>query len=129
MTGPKLVVYGCRHSATPVLADEAARTAAGLPDIEYRELPCLGALDPLMAMRDLDSGVDKVLAVGCYQGRCEHLNGSKRAQRAIGHLGDVLEAVGVDRGRVGVVLGSPIDGREMFELISRFLEGQGGDLE
>ena len=129
MAGGRLVVYGCRHSASPVLADEAAREAAGIPDFEFRELPCLGALDPLMAMRDLDQGADKVLAVGCYLGRCEHLNGSKRAQRAMAHLGDVLGSVGVDKDRVGVVLGSPIDGREMFRLILRTLEGRGGDPE
>lgn len=129
MPGGRLVIYGCRHSATPVLGDEAARRAAGLPELEYRELPCMGGLDPLMAMRDLDEGADRVLAVGCYVGRCEHLTGSKRAQQAMAHVGDVLEEVGVDRRRVGLVLGSPIDPREMIEAIKRSLEDRGGDPE
>jgi len=125
----KLVVFGCRHTATPVLGEEALRREAGLPEMDYRELPCLGALDPLMAMRELDGGAERVLAVGCYVGRCEHLTGSQRARRALARVGDVLEEVGVDRTRVGLVLGSPIDPVAIIAAIIGFMEGQGGDEE
>lgn len=125
----KFVVYGCRHTATPVLGDESLRREAGLPLVEYRELPCLGTLDPLMAMRDMVAGADRVLAVGCYTSRCEHLTGSQRAKRALAHVGDVLEEVGVDRTRVGIVLGSPIDPRSIFEAIIKFHSGEGGEDE
>jgi coenzyme F420-reducing hydrogenase delta subunit len=129
MTGGKLVVFGCRHTATPVLGDEAARREAGLPDMEYRELPCLGALDPLMTMRALDEGAGHVLAVGCYIGRCEHLTGSQRAKRALARVGDVLEAVGADRSRVGLVLGSPIDPQAIYQAIEDFISSDRGDDE
>jgi coenzyme F420-reducing hydrogenase delta subunit len=125
----KFVVYGCRHTATPVLGDEAGRREAGLPDMEYRELPCLGTLDPLMALRDLVGGADHVLAVGCYTSRCEHLTGSQRAERALSHVGDVLEEAGVDRSRVGIVLGSPIDPRAIFQAIIKFHSGEEGEDE
>jgi len=125
----KFVVYGCRHTATPVLGDETVRREAGLPDMEYRELPCLGTLDPLMAMRDLVAGADHVLAVGCYTSRCEHLTGSQRAMRALSHVGDVLEEAGVDRSRVGIVLGSPIDPRAIIEDIIEFHLGEEGEDE
>lgn len=128
MTG-RVVVFGCRHTATPVLGDEAARRSAGLPELDYRELPCLGALDPLMAMRALDEGAERVLAVGCYVGRCEHLTGSQRARKALAHVGDVLEEAGVDRHRVGLVMGSPIDPRAINEAIIDFIERRGGDEE
>ena len=129
MTDGNLVVYGCRHTATPVLGDETVRREAGLPKMEYVELPCLGTLDPLMAMRDLMAGADRVLAVGCYPSRCEHLTGSQRAKRALAHVGDVLEEVGVDRSRVGIVLGSPIDPRAIFEAIIEFHLGVRGEDE
>ncbi|NIP33835.1 MAG: hydrogenase iron-sulfur subunit, partial [Thermoplasmata archaeon] len=102
---------------------------AGLPEMEYRELPCLGALDPLMAMRELNAGADLVLGVGCYISRCEHISGSQRARRALGRVGDVLEEVGIDRSRVGLVLGSPIDPRGIHEAIKEFISSEGGDEE
>jgi len=129
MTDGKLVVYGCRHTATPVLGDEAVRREAGLPPMEYRELPCLGTLDPLMAMRDLAAGADRVLAVGCFISRCEHLTGSQRAKRALDHVGQVLAEVGVDRSRVGLVLGSPIDPVSINKAIIDFIDDIGGDGE
>ncbi len=123
------MVFGCRKTATPVLGDEDARKKAGLPDMDYRELPCLGALDPLTAMRELNAGADIVLGVGCYVGRCEHISGSQRARRAMTRVGDVLEEVGVDRSRVGLVLGSPIDPRGIHEAIKEFISRKGGDEE
>ncbi|UCC93609.1 MAG: hydrogenase iron-sulfur subunit [Thermoplasmata archaeon] len=129
MPGEKLLVFGCRMTASPVLMDGDARDRAGLPDMEYRELPCLGAMDPLMPLRELVAGADKVLAVGCFVGRCEHLSGSKRAEAAMAHVGDVLEEAGVDRSRVGMVLGSPIDPKAIYDAIKDFMTIDGGDEE
>jgi len=129
VTQGTVVVYGCRHTATPVLGVEAVRREAGLPDMEYRELPCLGTLDPLQVMRDLVAGADRVVAVGCYTSRCEHLTGSQRARRALGHVGDVLEEMGVDRSRVGFVQGSPIDPMTINRGLTELLGPSGGDVE
>lgn len=129
MTGGRLVVYGCRHTATPVLGEEAVRREMGLPEMEYRELPCLGTLDPLMAMRDLAEGADRVLAVGCFVGRCQHLTGSQRARRALDHVAAVLGEVGVDPGRVGMVQGSPIDPVTIIDAIIENMSEDGGEDE
>jgi coenzyme F420-reducing hydrogenase delta subunit len=129
MSGGKLVVFGCLKTASPVLGDEAARNAAGLPDMDYREIPCLGAFDPLMALRELDAGADFVLGVGCYPSRCEHISGSQRAQAAIGRVGKVLEEIGVEGSRVGLVLGSPIDPSGIFDAIREFISSDGGEDE
>jgi coenzyme F420-reducing hydrogenase delta subunit len=129
VSGERLVVFGCRKTATPILGDEEARRKAGLPEMEYRELPCLGALDPLMALRELKDGADRVLGVGCFVSRCEHLSGSQRATRALARVGDVLEEVGVQRSRVGLVLGSPIDPVGVHDGIIEFMSSDGGDGE
>jgi coenzyme F420-reducing hydrogenase delta subunit len=119
--GPrKVLAFGCKHTATPVIEGATER-----PDLEYVELPCLGALDALEVLRALDEGADAVLAIGCYISRCEHLTGSQRAQRVIGHVGDVLKEVGVDRSRVGIVMGSPIDEGGLLSDIMEFMDGQG----
>jgi coenzyme F420-reducing hydrogenase delta subunit len=126
--GPRLIVYGCRHTATPLLQEAAGReTRISLPDLEYRELTCLGALDPLMVLRDLDEGAEGVVAVGCLVARCRHLTGSQRAKMGLDRVGDILDEVGVGRHRVGLVMGSPIDPAHIREGIQEFMEGSGGE--
>ena len=128
VAGPRWVVFGCRHTATPLLQEATGREARmALPSFEYKELTCLGALDPLMVLRALDEGADRVVAVGCLEGRCRHITGSQRAQRAMDHVGDVLEDVGIDRDRVGLVLGSPIDPERVRGRLREFIEGPGGE--
>jgi coenzyme F420-reducing hydrogenase delta subunit len=129
MSDQRLVVFGCRKTASPVLVEGGSRAEVGLPEMDYRELPCLGALDPLMPLRELADGADRVLAIGCYVGRCEHLSGSQRAKVAMAHVGDVLEDVGVDRSRVGLVLGSPIDPMAIHDAIKDFMSIDGGEDE
>jgi len=125
-----MIIFGCKHTATPILEEASGREArVHLPDFEYRELPCLGSLDPLMVMRALDEGARWVVAVGCFQGRCRHLTGSQRAKAALGHVGDVLEEIGLDRKRIGLVLGSPIDQRAIIEQLAVFTTDDGGDVE
>jgi coenzyme F420-reducing hydrogenase delta subunit len=123
----RIVVFGCRKTGSPVLADEGARSGADLPEMDYRELPCLGALDPLMALRELNEGADVVLGVGCYVSRCEHISGSQRAKVAFERLQGILEEVGIDGSRVGLVLGSPIDPAGIFDAIKEFISSEGGD--
>jgi coenzyme F420-reducing hydrogenase delta subunit len=119
--GPQVVVFGCKHTATPVLSG-----GEGLPSFEYREIPCLGALDPLDALRVLDVGADGVLAIGCYAGRCRHLTGSQRAKRVVAHVGDVLEEAGLGRDRVAISLGSPLDPDAIIEDLRNFIHTLGG---
>jgi len=120
------VVFGCRHTATPVIGGPAHRTAGDggvLPAHEYVELPCLGSLDVLDVLRALDGGAIAVLAVGCHEGRCRHLTGSQRAERVVGHVAGVLKEAGLDPGVVGLVLGSPLDGASILRAVRAFAEG------
>ena len=121
--GPAVVVFGCRHTAGPVISEGVL----DLPEYDYRELPCLASLDPLMILRALDEGAEAVVAVGCLVGRCRHLTGSQRARRTIAHVGDVLGEVGVARGRVGLVLGSPIEPKVILDGLEEFFESLRGD--
>ena len=124
---PRIVVFGCRHTATPVMLRAGGPEAVGLPEDSYVELPCLGSLDALEVLRALDRGAEGVVAVGCYQGRCKHLTGSQRAERVVGHVGGVLEEVGLGRDRLALVLGSPLEEGRIMLAIKEFKESLGGN--
>ena len=117
----RVVVFGCQHTATKVLEGRN-----GLPPFEYQEMPCLGTLDSLAVLRALEDGAKGVMVVGCYVGRCRNLTGSQKARMVIGHVGDVLEEVGIPRDRVDMVLGSPLDERGIVSEVERFIAALGG---
>ena len=120
---PVVVLFGCKHTAGPVISEGVL----DLPEYEYHELSCLASLDPLMVLRALDDGADAVVAVGCLVGRCRHLSGSQSARRVMGHVGDVLEEVGVRRDRLGLILGSPIEPKVILDGLEEFFESLRGD--
>lgn len=121
----RIVVFGCKHTATQVLEVAEAEGTWGLPEYTYVELPCLGALDGLEVLRAIDRGAPGVVAVGCYAGRCRHVSGSQRAEQVMSHVGKVLEDAGWDPGRLGLVLGSPLEGDVILKL-KESLESIGG---
>jgi coenzyme F420-reducing hydrogenase delta subunit len=82
-----------------------------------------------MVLRELVDGADRVLAIGCYVSRCEHLSGSQRTRRAMARLGEVIEEMGVDRSRIGLILGSPIDPKAIDDAIHDFMSNDGGEVE
>ncbi len=124
---PRIVVFGCRHTATPVMLRAGGPEAMGLPEGSYVELPCLGSLDALEVLRALDRGASGVVAVGCYQGRCRHLTGSQRAERVMGHAGNVLEEAGLGRDRLALVLGSPLEEGKIELALKDFKDSLGGN--
>jgi coenzyme F420-reducing hydrogenase delta subunit len=124
---PRIVVFGCRHTATPVMLRAGGAEAVGLPKDSYVELPCLGSLDSLEVLRTLDWGAVGVVAVGCYRSRCKHLTGSHRAERVMAHVGNVLEEVGMGRDRIALVLGSPLEEGKIILALQEFKESLGGN--
>lgn len=95
----------------------------------YEELECLGALDGLEVLRALDRGASRVLVIGCHEGRCRHVTGSRRAKAVVAHAQEVLAEAGLDRALVRLVLASPLEPGEVSIAVKEFIakvDGGGG---
>jgi F420-non-reducing hydrogenase iron-sulfur subunit len=110
----RLLVLGCRHTATGAMP--GGEGGAPVPYV-YEELECLGALDGLELLRALDRGAAGVLVVGCHEGRCRHVTGSRRAKAVVAHAQDILAEAGLDRSLVRLVLASPLEPGEVSKAV------------
>lgn len=94
--GPRMVAFRCANSA-PV-------DGAALPEgLRFVDMPCTGRLDNLHLMKAFEDGADGVVVFGCEPGRCFYSTGNLNAAKRVAWIGDWLERVGLDAGRVRMV--------------------------
>ncbi len=99
--GP-VTVFVCVNCARPgVRPTSAGRAPPAAPDfgwpmpVEQVLLPCTGRLQPEHVLKAFEAGADAVCAIGCREGNCHHLEGSKRCARRVEYVRGILDQVGL----------------------------------
>jgi len=69
-------------------------------DIRVIRVPCSGRIDPKLILSALREGADGVWVSGCHPGECHYLEGNYYARRKFALMGNLLEHMGIDKGRV-----------------------------
>ena len=75
--------------------------------IQFFPLPCSGRIDALHLLRALEAGADKVYVVTCPEGACHYREGNIRAKKRIAYAQSLIEEIGLERGRLELVVTSP----------------------
>lgn len=100
---PRIVVYCCANS-TELPEDEVEKWASeDKADIQMVRLPCSGRTDVLYIVRAIEAGADMALIVGCPEGLCRYLEGSRRARMRVAYANRLLREVGLGGERVKMV--------------------------
>jgi len=102
----RLTALCCRRSAERA-GTEARLLGLDVPDLALVSVPCSGRVDVMHILKALESGADGVLVMGCYEDNCEFLRGNTLAARRVEYARKLLEEVGIDPGRLGMVHVSP----------------------
>jgi F420-non-reducing hydrogenase iron-sulfur subunit len=58
-------------------------------------VPCTGRLQPEHMLKAFEAGADAVCAIGCEDGDCHYLEGSKRCTRRVDYLRALLDEIGL----------------------------------
>ena len=97
----EIVVFSCSTSIDPadVLAVEDKISDALLKVIG---LPCSGKVDIPYLMKAFEGGADGVMVVTCKKEDCHYIQGSFRADNRVSAVDDLLEEIGLGRGRIVV---------------------------
>jgi F420-non-reducing hydrogenase iron-sulfur subunit len=66
-------------------------------------LPCSGKIDVPYLIKAFETGADGVIIVTCESNECRNLEGNLRAQKRADAVDELLEEVGLGRGRVAVI--------------------------
>lgn len=94
----KMTVFCCSTSI-----DEFALRATEdeLPGCELKviALPCSGKLNILYPLKAFESGADCVMVVTCKKDECQYVQGSLRAENRMQAVDDLMDEIGLGRGR------------------------------
>ena len=120
-----IVGFFCRECAYAA-ADAAGNARVSIPTtIRSVLVPCTGRVSPLHLLSALAGGADGVYIAGCLEGQCHYREGNFHALDRVEFVQNLLESVGVERGRVRMFTMSAADSprfvaaaHEMHETIS-----------
>jgi len=92
------------------------------PNIRIVKVPCSGRVSENMILSALKSGADGILVSGCHPGDCHFISGNMFARRRFPLLGNLLEFVGIEPGRVSFSWVSASEGEQFAEIVKTVTE-------
>ena len=119
---PKVIAFLCNWCSY------AGADLAGVSRIQYPpnvrvlRVPCSGRVNPLYIIRSLQSGADGVLVSGCHPGDCHYISGNYYARRRFTLFRNLLEAIGIEPGRVNFSWVSAAEGEKFSQVVTEVIE-------
>jgi coenzyme F420-reducing hydrogenase delta subunit len=99
---PKIVLFFCSNSLAIDEARHYCREHNG-EALKTISVPCSGKVDLLYLMKAFETGADGVMVVTCPHDACQYLEGNLRAARRVAAIDELLEEIGLGRGRITVI--------------------------
>ena len=119
---PKVIAFLCNWCSY------AGADLAGVSRIQYPpnvrvvRVPCSGRVNPMFLIKSLQHGADGVLVSGCHPGDCHYISGNYFARRRFTVIKDLLEAVGIEPGRVNFSWVSAAEGAKFSQVVTDVIE-------
>lgn len=116
---PKIIAFLCNWCSY------AGADLAGVSRIQYPpnirivRVPCSGRINPFFILKSLQAGWDGVLVSGCHPGDCHYLTGNYIARRRFSILTDLLDFIGIEKGRVNFTWVSASEGVPFGKIVTK----------
>ena len=114
---PKIVAFLCNWCSYAGADLAGVSRLSYPPNIRVIRVPCSGRINPLFVLTCLQRGADGVLVSGCHPGDCHYISGNYVARRKFDLLYNLLDYIGIERGRVRLFWVSAAEGGKFAELI------------
>jgi len=119
---PKILTILCNWCSYAG-ADLAGTSRIQYPsNIRVVRVPCSGRVNPQFIVKALRDGVDAVWISGCYPGDCHYITGNYFARRRFYVLKDLLEYVGLEKGRIHFSWVSASEGKRFADVATLVTE-------
>ena len=97
---PRIVALVCNW-CTYLGADLAGTNRLEYPtNVRIVRAPCTGRIDFNLVVKSFEGGADAVIVSGCHPGDCHYIAGNYHARRKFVLLHHMLEAIGLEPGRL-----------------------------
>ncbi|ROQ93203.1 hydrogenase iron-sulfur subunit [Desulfosoma caldarium] len=103
---PVVILYCCQWCSYAAADLAGAMRLSYPPNVRIVQVPCTGRVDILHLLKPLEHGADGVYVSGCLPGECHYVSGNLKAAKRVAQVQKILESVGVERDRVGIVYNS-----------------------
>jgi len=116
---PKIVAFCCDESGYPA-ADMAGTLKLKLPkNVEIIRVPCAGRIETIYLLKALEKGADGVLVFACHEENCQYLTGNLRARGRLAFAHQMLDKIGLEKGRLEICHVATNSGRRWVEALHR----------
>ena len=88
-----VTVFRCVNSSRP--GAEARRLPQWPVPVHEVALPCTGRLQPEHLLKAFEAGADAVCVITCAGDNCHYLEGSRRAERRVEYVRELLDEIGL----------------------------------
>ena len=119
---PRIVAFLCNWCSY------AGADLAGVSRFQYPanvriiRVPCSSRVSHSMILKALQQGADGVLVSGCHPGDCHYQTGNYYARRRAAVLSDMLDYIGLERGRMQFTWVSAAEGEKFARLMREVTE-------
>ena len=101
---PKIVAFCCNWCSYAG-ADLAGSSRLSYPaDVKIIRVPCSCRVNPMFILRAFEKGADGVIMCGCHPGDCHYSTGNYYARRRMTLLFSMLDYIGVENGRIFLII-------------------------
>jgi F420-non-reducing hydrogenase iron-sulfur subunit len=119
---PRIVAFFCNW-CTYTAADLAGTARMKYaPNVRPIRIMCSGRLDPQFVLAAFRGGADGVLVGGCHPGDCHYQEGNYKALRRMIMLGNLLDALGIERERLRLEWIAASEGDKLQRVINEMTE-------
>lgn len=117
---PQVVAFCCNWCSYAG-ADLAGTSRLSYPaDVKVIKIPCSCRVDPLFVLRAFQKGADGVIICGCHPGDCHYSTGNYFTRRRISLLFNMLDFIGIEKGRVHLEWVSASEGAKFAQTMETF---------
>ena len=120
--GPILALFYCQNTPESSEKERQALEEKYGKSLRLFPIPCSGRLDPLHLLRALEEFADAAYLITCPEGACRYFEGNRRAKKRVERTRLIIESIGLEKDRVGLVVRSREDRRPLAELAEEVVD-------
>ncbi len=117
-----LAVFYCRN--VPESNENARRDLEKKygPSVRFFPVVCSGRMDMIHLLKALEDFADAAYIVTCPEGACRYFEGNLRAKKRVEKAKSIIESIGLERERIGIIVGSLKDTKNLSDQVSDIVE-------
>jgi len=112
----KLALFYCQNVPESREKDRQALEEDCGDAISLFPMPCSGRVEPVHLLRALEEFADAAYVIACPEGACRNFEGNLRAKKRIERTRSIIETIGLERERVGLMVCSKENPRPLAVL-------------